>query len=112
MIKLKFGQRHRRGNCNVQGHTSWLILTANQRKDMKNAAKVQKGKKKAPKRKDSVYKPPTGEEPGDNDGDGAGNADSPVLPGPRRSGRKRPADGRPGDDAGDGAGPSKTKRKK
>jgi hypothetical protein len=79
---------------------------------MKNAVKAQKGKKKAPKRKGSVYKPPTGEEPGGDGGDGTENGDSPVPLGPRRSGRKRPADDGAGDDAGDGAGPSKKKRKK
>lgn len=66
------------------------------------AAKAGKGKKAAPKGKDSAYKPPRDEEP-ERDG-GAGTEESDP---PRRSERKRPTDG----GAGAGAGPASKKQK-
>jgi hypothetical protein len=102
-------QRHRGGNCNVQGHTNWLILTAKQLKGRKDtAAKARKRKKAAPKSGDRTYKPPGDEEPGGDGGDSTEHLDPPVPPRPRRTGRKRPADG----GVGDGAGPSSKKQKK
>lgn len=72
-----------------------------------------KGKKSAPKRKGSVYKPPAAEEPGDDGGDGP-EVSEPI--GLRRSRRKRLTNDSTGDGTGDGAedmaGPLKNKQKK